>query len=170
MPQTSVSLTHGVALDGMIADAEPYVERSYVSEEASAEMPFGTVVKQGTADNGCLKLTAVTDKLLGIIRRSHAFHKDVELGDTGLKPKVMIPVVVRGTMWVPCEEAMTPSSAKIYVRAIAAGAEVAGAFRDSTDASDLIDVTAFVRVLTSSTGAGRIKIAFDFTMRGATPL
>ena len=51
MPQTSVSLTHGVALDGMIADAEPYVERSYVSEEASAKaVPAARSLKAGERD------------------------------------------------------------------------------------------------------------------------
>ena len=66
---------------------------------------------------------------------------------------------------------VTPASAPL-VRAVAAGAEIAGAFRDTSDASDLIDVSHFCRFVSTSTLAqdGTTKIAklrFNFTMRAA---
>lgn len=169
MPQTSVPTAMTAAFDGMIVDSEPFVERSYVSEEASAEIPFGVCVKQGTGDNGALKLTSTADKLIGLVRHSHAYNRDNELGSTGLKPYVTLGVVTKGVMWVPVEEAVTPASA-VLVRAVATGNEVAGAFRDTADGSDCIDVSAFCRYLSSTTGAGRAKLAFDFTMRNADPV
>lgn len=166
MPQTSVSLAMTAAFAGMQVDAKKCEILSYVSEEASAEIPFGVCVKQGTADDQCLKLTAITDKLIGIVVHSHAYQKDNEVGDTGIKPKMMVAVAVRGEIWVPVEEAVTPAST-VLVRAIAVGGETAGAFRDTADASDLIDVSKFCRFMSSTTGAGIARLMFDFTNRAA---
>lgn len=170
IPQTSVSETMTQAYMGMLADSgyDKYV-RSYVNEEASDEMPFGVVVQQGTADNQCLLLNAITDKLIGITVHSHAYDKDNELGTTGLKQYATVGVARRGRVWCYAEEAVTPASAPL-VRAVAAGVEVPGHFRDSADAADLIDVSAFCRFLTSTTGAGLVLVEFDFAMFGADPL
>lgn len=166
MPQTSVSLAMAVAFDGMQVDGGECRIESYVSEEAADEIPFGVCVKQGTADDQCLKLTAITDKLIGITVHSHAYQKDVEIGTTGVKPKMTLGVAVRGQLWVPVEEAVTPAS-DVHVRAVAAGAEVAGAFRDTADGADTIDISAFARFKSTTTGAGRAILEFDFTNRGA---
>jgi len=150
----------GFGLDRCLVD-------SFVNEEASAEIPFGVAVKGGTnPENQCKLLTAITDKLLGITVRSDSYQKGHELGDTGLKPGVVCRVARKGELLVTVEEAVTPAS-RVYVRAVVAGAEVAGAFRDTTDASDLIDVSAYCRFMGTTTGAGVVRLAFDFTMRGA---
>lgn len=167
----SVSAALPVAFPGMRASADPGNIDSYVNGEASAEIPFGVCVAQGTDDKEAIKLAATSDKLLGIVVHRHAYAYGVELGDTGLKPDVVMGVMTRGECWVLVEEAVTPASAPL-VRAVAAGAEVAGAFRDTADASDLIDVSHFCRFIGSSTTApdGTTLIArlrFDFTMRAA---
>lgn len=167
MPQTSVTVGMTRAFAGMLGDVAYSKNcQSYVNSEASAEIPFGVMVGQGATDDTCLKLAAITDKMIGIVAHSHAYNKDNELGTTGLKPKVTVDVLKKGTIWVPVEEAVTPASA-VLVRAVAAGAEVAGAFRDTADASDLIDCSAFARYLTTTTGAGFALLEFDMTMRGA---
>jgi hypothetical protein len=166
-PQTSVSIQQGVAFDGMLGDASMLKDcRSYVNEEASAEIPFGVMVAQGTGDDGCLKLAATSDKLIGIVVHSHSYQKDNELGSTGLKPTVVLSVLTRGKIWVPVEEAVTPAS-DVLVRAVAGGSEVAGAFRDTADSTDCIDISSWARYLTSTTAAGRALLEFDVTNRGA---
>ncbi len=155
-PQTSVSAP-SVAFAGMLGDTNmvKYV-RSYVNEEASAEIPFGVMVKEGTDPSKQAKALATGDtavKFLGVTVHANSYAKPEELGDDGMKPGVVMGVLVEGTIWVPVEEAVTPASS-VLVRIIATGDEVAGAFRDSADASDCIDVSGFCRFLTSTTGAG----------------
>lgn len=167
MAQTSVALRMTAAYPGMISDSHMDSNvRSYVSEEASAEIPFGVFVKQGTADEGCLLLTAITDKVIGVVVHSHAYAKTEELGTTGLKPKVTLGVMTRGRIWCYVEEAVTPASS-VLIRAIAAGAEKAGATRDTADASDLIDASKWARFLGTTTGAGIVEVEFDVNNRSA---
>lgn len=170
IPQTSVAESMTAAFAGMVADSSPNKDvRSYVSEEASAEIPFGVMVGQGTLDDQCLLLAAITDKMIGVVVHSHAYAKDVELGTTGIKPKMTVGVMKKGVVWVYVEEAVTPAST-VLCRAVAAGAEKAGAFRDTADASDLIDCSSFARFLSSTTGAGIALLEFDVAMRGADPI
>lgn len=166
-PQTSVGTSLTTAIQGMKADASRDENvRSYVSEESSAEIPFGVMVAQGSAVDGALKLAATSDKLIGVVVFDQAYAKDTELGDTGLKPKVTLGVMTRGRIWVPVEEAVTPASA-VLVRAVASGNEVAGAFRDTADSSDCIDISAWARYLSSTSGAGLVLLEFDVNNRGA---
>jgi hypothetical protein len=59
------------------------------------------------------------------------------------------------------------TASNVLVRAIATGSEVAGAFRDTADASDCIDITGYARYLTSA-GIGEVALVeFDFRNRGA---
>jgi len=132
------------------------------SEEASAEIPFGVMVGRGTADNGVLKLAATSDVLAGVVVFAQSYAKPSELGDTGLKPGVDFNILNEGRVYVLVEEAVTPASS-VFVRAVAAGAEVAGAFRDTQDGSDCIDISDYARYLTSA-GAGEFAV-LDFSMR-----
>lgn len=163
VPFTSVKQAIGAAIAGMLADTKLVEIDSFVSEEASAEIPFGVMVKQGTADNGALKLTATSNKLVGLVVHDHSYAKDTELGSTGLKPKTTLRVMTKGRAWVTVEEAVTPASA-VKVRAVAGGSEVAGAFRDTADSTDCIDISAFARYLTTA-GAGELAL-LDLDMSG----
>jgi hypothetical protein len=165
-PQTSTSATLTNAYAGMLVSSEPHTIRSYVNGESSAEIPFGVMVGQGTLTNEAINLAAITDKLVGIVVHSHAYAKTDELGTTGLKAGVVMNVLAKGTIWVLTEETVTPAS-PVYVRAVVAGVEVAGAFRDSADASDLIDISHIARYLTGCTGAGLVQLSIDVDMRGA---
>lgn len=165
--QTSVSDRMTAAFAGMLADSS-YVKnvRSYVNEEASAEIPFGVMVKQGTAANDA-KACASGDTspvFIGVTVHSHAYAKPTEVGDTGVKPNMTLGVLTRGCIWVPVEEAVTPASA-VLVRIIATGSEVAGAFRDTADASDCIDISGWARFVSTTTGAGFAQLEFDVANR-----
>lgn len=144
---------------------------TYVNGEASAEMRFGIAVGQGTLDNEAILLAAVADKQVGVLGFRQGYIDTTELGTTGLKPNVTLGIVRRGKVWVIVEEDVTPASA-VLIRCIAAGNEIAGAFRDTADASDLATATPYARYINTSRLAqdGTTKIAllsFDFTMRGA---
>lgn len=170
--QTSVATSTDVCFPGMEPDSsQPGAVNSYLNEEASAEIPFGVMVGQGVTDGGCLLLAATSDKLIGVVMHSHAYAKDLELGDDGLKPSVTVGVKAKGRAWVLVEEDVTPAS-DVLVRAVATGNEVAGAFRDTADASDCIDISAWARYVKSSVtlADGSTKVAlveFDVTNRGA---
>lgn len=168
IPQTSVAdaMTEGFA--GLQADSNHNNDvRSYVNENAD-EIAFGLMVKQGTNDGQAALLDAVADiaQMIGVLVHSHAYDKDNELGDDGLKQYVTMGVLQKGTIWVPVEEAVTPAD-DCFIRCVAAGAEQAGAFRTDADGVDAVDCSAFCRFLTTTTGAGVAQIQFDVTMRGA---
>lgn len=167
----TVAATLPVAFPGMRSSGDFGNIDSFANGESSAEIPFGVCVAQGTADKEAIKLAATSDKLVGIVVHRHSYVYGVDLGDTGLKPDAAMGVMTRGECWVLVEEDVTPAST-VYTRAVATGNEVAGAFRDTSDASDLIDVSHFCRFVSTSTTApdGTTKIAklrFDFTMRAA---
>ncbi len=167
MPQTSVT-TMSAAFAGMKADSAHCDVDSFINGESSAEIPFGVMVAQGTAYNEARKLTTgdTTDDFIGITMHSHAYAKPDELGDTGVKVDCMLNVMARGRVYVQVEEAVTPAS-KPLVRIIASGSEVAGAFRDTADASDCIDVSAYCRFKSSTSGAGVAILEFDMSGRFA---
>lgn len=165
---TSVLTDMAVAFPGMVEEG---TIETRVNGEASAEMAFGIAVGQGTADNEAILLAATSDKQVGITAFRQGYIDQLELGDDGLKPGVAVGVVRKGVVWVIVEEDVTPASA-VLIRCVVAGAEQAGAFRDTADASDCATATPYCRFLGSSQTAqdGTTKIArlaFDFTMRGA---
>jgi hypothetical protein len=66
-PQTSVSLQQTVSFKGQLGDSSMLKDcASYVNSETSAEVPFGIMVKQGTADDALLLCTSTSDKFLGV--------------------------------------------------------------------------------------------------------
>lgn len=166
MPFSAPVVSPAASFQGQRVTQPGDVVDSFVSEEVSAEIPFGVMVKRGAAVGGALKLTAITDVLAGIVCHSHSYAKPEELGDVGLKPKVSLSVLRRGDIWVHVEEAVTPASS-VFVRAVVAGNEVAGDFRDTADATDLIDCSAFAEFLGSTAGAGLVLVRVDMTNRRA---
>lgn len=170
MPQTSVSTAPSVAFAGMLADAANTEDvDSYVSEEASAEMPFGAMVCQGASDDTCKIFGANTDKMVGIVQHSHAYQIANELGAVGLKPKVTIGVKKRGKIWVTVDEAVTPASAVRVRNDANGGANTNGTFRTTASAGHTMNISSFARFLSTTTGAGVALLEYDVTMRsGAT--
>lgn len=165
--QTSITTRMAKGFPGMISDASRDTNiRSYVSQEASAEIPFGVFVGQGSDDDGMVLLAATTDKVIGLLTHSNAYAKDIELGDVGLKPTVVGGVMSRGRAFVYVEEAVTPAS-PVLIRAIAVNPERAGATRDTADASDTIDASKWARFIETATGAGFVEIEFDVNNRAA---
>lgn len=168
MPQTSVASDPAAAFPGMLGDVRPKAVDSCINGEASAEIPFGFAVIQGTLDNEALLPAAAADglKLLGIVLHSHHYNKDNELGTTGLKPEVAMSVLAAGRVWVPIDENVTPASA-VRVRHTATSLGK-GSFRASAVANATFDISKFARWIgthLAATGYGLLEI--DVTSRGA---
>ncbi len=162
MAQTSVTDVMTIGFPGMLSDSSRTKDvASKTSEEASAEIPFGVMVKQGTEDDGVLLLTSIADLLVGVVLHSDEYLKDLQLGDDGLKPGTTMGVLVAGRCLVRVEDAVTPASG-VFVRAVAAGAEVAGAFRGTADSTDCINITDYAK-FRESAGAGEV-VELEFNM------
>lgn len=154
MSQTSYSDTFVKAFEGMKVDLFNDDVESMVSEEASAEIPFGHMVVQGTADDQALLPSGASDVLVGVVLHSHAYAKDDDLGTTGLKPKTHLNVLRRGRVWVRVEEACSPGDTP-HVRY--AGAGDLGAFRVSAVGGETIDASAY-GVFRTSAGANELAL------------
>ena len=170
MSQTSVT-DAPIGVPGDIADlntARNGQRSSAKSEEASATIPFGVMVKRGTGDYGVLKCTAVANVLAGVTVRSHDFAVGLGVDETtgGLKPGAHFAVAQRGRYFVVIEEDVTPTS-DVRVRCVAAGNEVAGAFRATADSTDCVDLTPLARwVRTADADDGVAELEIDMNNIG----
>lgn len=162
MPQTTVTTTFAAAFPGMLGDGSLVKDAmSFLNGEASAEIPFGYAVVQGSADNEAVLPAAGTDglKLLGVVLHSHYYQKDNELGTSGIKPDVAMAVLGKGRVWVKIDENVTPASA-VRVRHTAAG-DGKGSFRASASAGATFDCSKFARWIgthLAATGYGLLEI------------
>lgn len=161
--QTTFSATPARGFAGMPADFRGLDVVSRVSEEASAEIPFGQMVKQGTTDRGILRLSATGDtaKLEGVVVHSQNKAKDFELGSSGLKPKITAGVAVKGRILVSVDEAVTPLSV-VRVRCTDSGG-TAGTFRTTASAGNTILCSKWAKFNGTTTGAGIVELEFDMT-------
>lgn len=161
MPQLTYPDRMVVAFPGMKADlAEDYC-RSYVNAEASAEMPFGICVAQGTAYNQAILPVDANSILAGVIVHSHDYVPTLELGTTGLKPKTSLSIMIQGTIYVLVEEAVAVNDTA-YVRHTASGGNTQkGAWRKSADTATAIIVRG-ARFLTAASSGGLAVVQVDF--------
>lgn len=153
MPQTTVATAPSTLLLGQIANLHGMMDGATISrtsEEASAGIALGIAVAEGASVEGCLKLAANTDRLIGIVTNEGAYANPQEMDANGLiQPAVTMNLMFVGPVVVQVEGSVTQAS-EVHVRAVATGSEVAGAFRAIKDGSDTIDCTAFCRWLSSS--------------------
>ena len=173
-PQTSVAESMTAAFAGMLADTGPNNDvLSYVNEDTTA-IPFGSMVGQGTLPNQILNLAAISDEMVGIAVHSHAYDQASELALRtpvsdlvyGVARYGTVGVLRKGRIWVYVEEAVTPASS-VLVRCVLSGGspetETPGVFRDTADASDDFDCSAFARYLSTTTAAGLVLLEIDMT-------
>ena len=165
--QTSVSESPAIGFAGQLADTSNKRSLSKYNDEASAEMPFGIMVVKGTdEDDGvllCHTSAAVSaDIMQGVVMHSHAYAKDTELGDDGLKSTVSLDVLTHGRIYVLPEEAVTPGDA-VRVRVVTAGAEVKGAFRTTADSTDCVDISSFARWVRGGSSTVPAILELDMT-------
>ena len=98
--QTSYALRMTAGFPGMLADSGFHDIRCFAQAEASAEVPFGVMVAQGSANEKAILPASLSAKMVGVVVHSHDYAKDLELGTTGIKPKNPLSVLNRGRIWV----------------------------------------------------------------------
>lgn len=157
-PQTSLSVVPAVAIAGQIADLNDSGSRTMFNEEASAELAFGRMVKQGTAVNQAKELAAQADVAVGIVMQSHLYEKQYEVGTTGIKPGAALDVLMRGEIYVEVGEAVGPADAVRYNATGTGGTK--GVFMKTASAGNTVLVKS-ARWLSSTTGAGLAKLSID---------
>jgi hypothetical protein len=120
--------------------------------EASASIPFGKAVifkAGGSTDMDALLPSVETDKVAGIVIRSHAYEKSWTDNDgntyggldaTGVRTGQLLNVLRRGRILVTAATAVVPGS-RLWVRAVAGVGETLGALEDADDSTDMIDCT-----------------------------
>ena len=144
IPQTTVSSQFPIGVPGQLADGYTAQFGDVVtrtSEEASAEIPFGTIVKRGTVGDRCKMLTAVSDIPDGVVVFANMFDYPTERGDIGLKPKTTFGVLRKGRIYVLLETDVAITD-EVHVRATANGANTTiGICRATADATHTIDLT-----------------------------
>ncbi len=151
---------------GLVADLQLAKTTASRVNEGTAEMRFGILVTEGTGQNGCAIIDAQADVAVcaGIVVHSHAYAKDQELGDNGLKQYAVVGVLQKGAIWVLTEGTAPTKTDHVRVRCIATGNEVAGAFRVAADSTDCVDITAFAK-WTGRTGTNCAEVDIDVTNR-----
>jgi len=170
--QTTYSAAPPIAFAGMLADIAGNDVVCFKNKESTASMPFGYAVcfEGSTDDKGALNPDATTDKICGITLHSHAY-ADSALGlgtaGAGTAVKGVLPgnttnVIRKGRVWVIAEEAVVPGD-RLFIRVVAAGAEVEGALRKSADASDCIDSSSQGVWLSTASAGGVALLEVDFT-------
>lgn len=152
--QTSVTDMAAAAQAGQLADLAEVEARSFVNEESSAEIPFGRMVVQGAADDGCVLMAGASDDIIGVSVWSQAYQLHNEVGDDGVKPGVGLAVAREARIWVEVPATVTPGD---DVRVHKTG----GTFQTGASAGNTIKLTSGARWLTSTSGAGLAQLEID---------
>lgn len=161
--QTTVTSQPVKGFPGLLSDASDLKNAvSACNKEASAEIRFGIMVKATTDPGNALLMTATTNKLKGIVAYSADFHKDLELGDTGLKPGAEMNVLSHGRIWVLVEGTLPAEGDGVHVRVTVTAAEVIGGFRTTADAAHTIDISKLAR-WTGLTDTGVAELEINLT-------
>lgn len=136
------------AIAGMIADSNDITDVvSRFSEEASAEIPFGYGVVQGTATQGVKLPSGSGDIPVGVnvFGYNHMPGTIGDLGTTGLKPKAGLQVLRQGRIWVQLDQDVTtiaPNTDRTYLRYSANSPNLSpGRWAKAADSGHTIDLT-----------------------------
>jgi len=177
--QGQYPLRQTVGHEGMIADMQAYVSRSYRNETGAA-IPFGLLVTQDTAsgtDDFAVKIATSASTILGLTVSSLTF-EGASLGSTytpsptpvysdgryGFADKETMNVLSKGVVFVHVTEAVDLDSAVRFWNAVGTPG-VAGAFLGrwckTGVNSKTTAVTSGARWLSKTTGAGLALLELD---------
>ncbi len=128
--QTEVNDYMAKGLAGQIADIGPSDVITRINQSGGS-VPFGIFVTKGSAE-GTAVPPAATDQVtgpagLGVVLRSHT-----QPQGEGYAAGDPMPVMKKGRVWVPVEDAVTAESAA-FVRFAVNTTEQLGAFRSDAD-------------------------------------
>jgi hypothetical protein len=134
-----------------------------LNEEASAAIPFGYAVKQGTAERKCKLPSAKTDRLIGFATYSPGYVRNTQLADNGIQPKTYLGVTTKGGLWIMPEEDVAVGDG-VHVRVTANAGKLPGQVGKTDDGVRTIDISPFAewRTAGGTTSGQPAKLVFDF--------
>jgi len=157
MAITNYDLEMTPSIAGQLADLGVSDIRSFVNSEASAEIPFGYAVVQGSGAKDALLPSTSDDVCVGVVVHSHAYDPENDLGTTGVKADRELNVINKGRVWVVVGEGVAVGD-RGYV-SYAFGTATPGRIMktDTTDAT--LDTAAQIRFLSAASTAGDLALA-----------
>lgn len=156
--QTSVETTPPNGVPGQLAteyDEHNARVASGLNEEAATNIPFGILVKRGTAE-GLIKLpTSVADVFDGVIVHANEFDAESMLADatvntfvqSAIKPGITAGRLLCGAILV-IPEATGVAASEVHCRIVASGGNTQlGSFTPTAEVAKTIDLTGCARWL-----------------------
>jgi len=153
--QTSVLDQQPIGVAGQLANlrTEDVGDvKTATNEEASAGIPFGVMVKQGTNDDGVKLLAGSGDAAVmsGIVVFASLYNIPTQLSADGfLQPGVTFDRLREGDIYVIVEDAVTPAS-PVHVRHTTSTDEQVGGFRGSAVAGKTFTLTSGAKYQSSA--------------------
>lgn len=160
MAITDYSTTMTPSIAGQLADLGVADIRSFVNSEASAEIPFGFAVVQGTGEKDALLPSVSGNVFVGILVHSHAYDPENDLGNDGVKADRELNIMNKGRVWVVVGETVAVGDRGYVVYATpVSGEQVPGQIMKTNTADVTLNTGAQIRFLTAATGAGSLALA-----------
>lgn len=155
MAITTYSETLTAALAGQLAGLDNEID-SFTNQEATADLPFGYAVVQGTGEKDALLPSDDGDVFVGIVVMGHSYGED-DLGDEGPLPLQSVDILHHGRVWVVVGEAVLVGDRGFV--SYASGTATPGKIMktDTTDAT--LDTSAQIRFLTAQATPGGLALA-----------
>lgn len=163
MSQLTYTQEMPVAFAGMLADGGPKFASTGINQEAgSTEIPWGSIVVQGTTENGAKLPSAAGDatKIRGVALHGHNYEQPLQVGSLGPKPGVVFSVLEKGRVWVQVEAAVAIGDRAFVRYAAGAGGTQKGALRNANVVNETIELKG-ARFRTATTGPGLALLEID---------
>jgi len=168
MPITDYSRRLPPGYEGQIATTEDHVIRSAING-ANAVLPFGRLLVRG-ADTGAglyndlppaVLPSATGQKVLGVHIKTDIYEKETDAaGDPGIKAKLPVAYMTRGTFYGWVEEAVAAGDPVFFRHTAAAPNDVVGRFRNDAATGTADELTGAIFENCTS-GAGLVLIALN---------
>lgn len=169
--QTTYSSTPSKAYAGLRVVGEGDIIEPRIQGEASAVIPYGYGVIRHTTDvTKAILPTTETDKVLGLVCRSHEYMDgisyDPDATPPGIKPGANLNILRRGKIWVLAEDAVTAAGDRGWVRCTAGGAaEYVGGVTSADEGTETIDCTNQVEFQAACAAQDLVLVEVDFTRK-----
>jgi hypothetical protein len=177
MPQINTTYAEQVrAFQGMIADTRDNEIDSYVQGEASASIPFGVAVAEGTAGvpangipNEAINMVNASSVVAGAVVHSHAYSPETQLDASGVRPDNLINVMRRGRVYMRHEGTTTKGSAAFVRHTSGAGGTIKGYLRSDADTATAVLCRGLIFAETkAAVGDGLVLVEVDMNLVGGT--
>ena len=165
MPLNTTYAEQEAGFAGMLYGTGPKQVESFVQGEASAEVPFGAVVAQGTAGSAgtpdkAILMVDANSVPVGVLIHSHAYNRETQLGTTGVKPTNVIDVMRKGRIYALFEGSVTKGNNAFIRHTAGVGGSQKGALRADADTASAV-VCRGISFAETKSGGGYVLVNVD---------